>query len=241
MNLSTTLSLLLLSTVTQVQCFTPINLSSPKSLSTTTTTTSLNALTAADILKRARKSAGVEEEPEPEPIFNDGIMTDLQQALLLLERRVKEGPGSLSADEVRSLDGNLDRILKEMREKDSGVAPVSRAMPPPGTAAPVPAPPAPVAAPAPVATPAVPVQELDPTDIANVLNNNNEDGEEYNGEGGMGLAKGTVNTWNIEGMDEMSPEEYRDALQQSVSDRQSRRREDGITGNLSSNNYLDNL
>ena len=222
MNLSTTLSLLLLSTVTQVQCFTPINLSSPKSLSTTTT--SLNALTAADILKRARKAAGVEEEPEPEPIFNDGIMTDLQQSLLLLERRVKEGPGSLSADEVNSLDGSLDRILKDMREKDSGVAPVSRAMPPPGTAAPV-------------ATPAAP----DPTSIASVLNNNNEEGEEYNGEGGFGLAKGTANTWNLEGMDEMSPEEYRDALQKSVSDRQSRRRADGTTGNLSSNNYLDNL
>jgi len=227
MNLSTTLSLLLLSTVTQVQCFTPINLSSPNSLSTTTTT-SLNALTAADILKRARKSAGVEEEPEPEPIFNDGIMTDFQETLLLLERRVKGGPGSLSADEVQELDGRLDRILKDMRENDSGVAPVSRAMPPPGTAAPA-------------VAPAAPGQELDPTDIANVLNSNNEEGEEYNGEGGLGLAKGTVNTWNIEGMDEMSPEEYRDALQQSVSNRQTRRREDGVTGNLSSNNYLDNL
>jgi len=43
-----------------------------------------------------------------------------------------------------------------------------------------------------------------------------EEGEEYDGTGGLGLAKGTVNTYVLPGMDEMTGEEYRAALQASV-------------------------
>ena len=70
---------------------------------------------------------------------------------------------------------------------------------------------------------------------------NSEEGSEYDGTGGMGLANGTTNTWVIPGMDEMTGEEYRKALQESVSDRQSRRKAGDIVGNMQSNNYLDSL
>jgi hypothetical protein len=69
----------------------------------------------------------------------------------------------------------------------------------------------------------------------------NEEGAGYDGTGGMGLAKGTANTWIIPGMDEMSPEEYQEALQKSDSDRQALRQEAGIYGNRATNDYLNNL
>jgi len=45
---------------------------------------------------------------------------------------------------------------------------------------------------------------------------------------GFGLAQGTTNTYAIPGMDEMSPEEYREALQKTVSARQVRRKETDV-------------
>lgn len=70
-----------------------------------------------------------------------------------------------------------------------------------------------------------------------------DEGPAYDGKGGMGLAKGTANTYIIPGMDEMSPEEYRKALQKSVSDRQTRRHSNrgGMVGNRAAHQYLDNL
>lgn len=72
-----------------------------------------------------------------------------------------------------------------------------------------------------------------------------DEGPSWDGEGGFGLARGTTNTYVIPGMDEMTPEEYREKLQSSVSARQAKRREEaiksGIIGNRSSNGYLDTL
>lgn len=70
-----------------------------------------------------------------------------------------------------------------------------------------------------------------------------DEGPAYDGSGGMGLAKGTANTYIIPGMEEMSPEEYRAALQKSVIDRQSNRHSgrDGMVGNRAAHQYLDSL
>lgn len=70
-----------------------------------------------------------------------------------------------------------------------------------------------------------------------------DEGPAYDGSGGMGLAKGTSNTYIIPGMEEMSPEEYRAALQKSVIDRQSNRHKgrDGMVGNRAAHQYLDSL
>lgn len=70
---------------------------------------------------------------------------------------------------------------------------------------------------------------------------NNEEGDAYDGTGGLGLAKGTTNTYVLPGMDQMTGEEYRAALQKSVIERQSRRKAGQVVGNANSNNYLDSL
>ena len=74
-----------------------------------------------------------------------------------------------------------------------------------------------------------------------IIDTSNDEGPAYEGKGGLGIAKNTRSTYVIPGMDEMSPEEYRAALQKSVSDRQARRRHSGVVGNQASGNYLDNL
>lgn len=76
-----------------------------------------------------------------------------------------------------------------------------------------------------------------------VTDTSQDEGPAYDGSGAMGLAKGTANTYIIPGMDEMSPEEYRVALQKSVSDRQSKRHEGrgGMVGNRAAHQYLDSL
>lgn len=76
-----------------------------------------------------------------------------------------------------------------------------------------------------------------------VTDTSNDEAPDYDGSGGMGLARGTANTYAIPGMDEMTPEEYRKALQKSVSDRQTRRHSSrgGVVGNRAAHEYLDNL
>lgn len=218
--------------------------------------TKLQALTAKDILARARKAVGRPEEDdaedEPLKLFDDDLLDDMQKSLLMLEKRVKKGPSSLGQDDVRNLEGMLNRIITEMENfSESGSEnPVkSKKNTSPAAA---------VATPtvtntqgmSPLATPrnAAPGGEAKPL-LQNLpaaagprdLEHNDEEGEEYKGVGGLGLAKGTTNTYVIPGMDEMTAEEYRDALQRSVSERQARRRHSGLVGNRTSQSYLDNL
>jgi len=72
----------------------------------------------------------------------------------------------------------------------------------------------------------------------------NEDGPAYDPAGGQGsLAKGTRNTYVIPNMNEMSPEEYQKALQQSIIDEQAERRKKigAGYGNRATWDYLNNL
>lgn len=137
---------------------------------------------------------------------------------------------------------------------------VSFAVPPPVASQPPPPPPPPPVYQAPPPPPVyqAPPPPPPPARPANMLHavqpvalrpnpdqvdTSEDDGPKYDGTSGLGLAKGTANTYIIPGMDEMTGEEYREALQKSVSDRQARRR-DAIgpsIGNKSSNNYLDAL
>ena len=203
-------------------------------------------LTSADILARARKAAGVPEEELPSEgpqLFEEAQLDDIQQSLLTLEKRVKGGPGSISLLELEEFQIMTGRVLKDMKEKEqerikdlaSGNAPSS-------------SPPSPVleAAAEPTttatttATAATTVEE-DTTSEKPKYTINEEEGPEYDGTGGMGLAKGTTNTYIIPGMDEMSPEEYQAALQKSISDRQTKRKESGTYGNRATSDYLSNL
>jgi len=89
--------------------------STNKNISPNGSTTALH-LKASDILARARKAAGQPEEEEEPQMFTDEILDDMQQSLLTLERRIKDGPGCLSADDVRALDGQLSRIIVDLKD-----------------------------------------------------------------------------------------------------------------------------
>jgi hypothetical protein len=200
------------------------------------TTTQLSALTHKDILNRARKAVGQPEIEDAPEIFDDNLLEDIQASLLILEKRVKNGPGSLSGGEVQEFKIITGRILSDHDEfiKNGGSSPDQGKS----------------LSASPLVTPRNAnaggeakslVENLPAATGPAEVPHNSEEGSEYDGTGGMGLAKGTTNTWVIPGMDEMTGEEYRQALQESVSSRQSMRREGDVTGNLSSNNYLDNL
>eukprot|EP00977_Amphora_coffeiformis_P004601 scaffold992_cov175-Amphora_coffeaeformis.AAC.10 len=185
------------------------------------------ALTSEEILARSRKAAGQAVEESLPMVFDEDILKDFQAALLTLEKRVQEGPGSLEPTEIDILTEQLDRIVDEMHrnahrrhQKPVRQAPETSATPQVAAAA-EPAPQAP--------TPVTPAVESD------------DEGPAYDGRGGMGQPRGTVNTYIIEGMEEMTSEEYRLALQQSLIDRQRARRAAGKVGNRGSLDYLHSL
>mmetsp|Transcript_32729 Transcript_32729/g.43490 ORF Transcript_32729/g.43490 Transcript_32729/m.43490 type:complete len:275 (-) Transcript_32729:347-1171(-) len=252
----TTVALLfLLGTFNDVSSFVTV---APPSFATSTTRLQMSSeapapkkkLTAADVIAKAGKPAAVAGEAEDEAapkIFEDGLLDDMQACLLTLEKRVKEGPGSIEVEEISAFEAGMNRILEEMLNPrppveegadpaaktpsssmafesvslDQSSPPLKKDVPPP--------PPPPQAS----SAPEEPKKEV-------VME---EDGPAYDGKGGMGLSTGTRNTYVIPGMDEMSPEEYREALQKSVSDRQEQRRlaRSGVVGNRAAHSYLDQL
>jgi hypothetical protein len=161
-----------------------------------------------------------ERADEPAPIlFTDDLLYDMQQVLLKLDRRAKVGPGAVSLLEVDDFISMGQRIIVEMKQKEAGRMNVIASV---------------AAAPAAVVTPPA-------TAAPAAVDNSNDESPAYDGTGGMGLAKGTANTYIIDGMDEMSPEEYQKALQQTISDRQTARKESGRYGNRSTWDYFNYL
>ena len=159
--------------------------------------------------------------------------------LLTLEKRAKEGSGSLSLLEAEEFSIMGSRVLKDMKEKDaervSGTSSLNTGTAKAATSS------------SPLSTPPPPVQAVpseQPVETLKskrVTDTSDEEGPAYDGTGGLGLAKGTVNTYVIPGMDEMSPEEYQQALQESIIHRQAERKKAGRYGNRSSWDYLNAL
>jgi len=192
---------------------------------------------AAETIAKARKAAGLPVEEEAPPLFSDTLLEDMRASLLKLEKRVKEGPGALTHEEVDEFQAATNRIFIDMKAQADGLANRSKpgervvelaANPPPGvelvyedTAAPL-------------EISAIP-------ETPQVLDTSNDEGPAYTGKGGMGLAQGTTNTYIIDGMDEMTPEEYQKALQESISARQRNRHKSGIYGNRATWDYLNQL
>jgi len=181
----------------------------------------------AELLKRAKESGGLatDDDEEAPKIFSDELYDDMRRCLLLLERRVKDGPGSVNADEVTDFEAATDRILGDMNERAANFA-------------------RPASAAAPVASlsPPPPASEFG-DGVFGVTDMSLDEGPAYDGTGGMGQARGTRNTYVIPGMDEMTAEEYQKELQRSVIARQEERRvaTRGIIGNRASHSYLDQL
>lgn len=170
---------------------------------------------------------GIPDEDEaPSKLFSDNLYEDMRQTLLTLEKRIKEGPGCLSILEVEEFSAQTQRIAVEMREfedcQKSGLGSASK--------------PSTVDA---VAQAALESEMMESNEVIDT--SNDDDGPKYDGTGGMGMAKGTRNTYILPGMDAMSPEEYRAALNQSILDRQKERQAVGGYGNRATWDYLNNL
>ena len=205
-------------------------------------------LSVADIMAGGNKKA---EQDGPGEVnasdnFSEGILADMQSCLQTLEKRAKEGPGSLSMAEVTDLETAMGRIVSDMDLKlqqgassaadavvdtDAStdvakVSNVSETKPAAETMTKATTPPPPAA-----------TQEDEDEEIIDTSN------DEWDGKGGLGMAKGTRSTYVIPGMEEMTGEEYRKALQKSVSDRQEQRRQSrsGVVGNRAAHDYLNDL
>ncbi len=182
-------------------------------------------LTAADVMAKSNSSptaAAAASENDAPQLFSPAVYNDFQSTLLLLEKRINSGPSSLTHSEIQQFEEQTTRIVMEM--KDYLMDPVGSgeairkgyqkeeegaAAPPPQSA---------------IATAAVPPSSSSTInhqvrDVFNLENDAPSNGanEEY---ANFGLARGTTNTYVIPGMEEMSPEEYRDKLQETISARQ---------------------
>lgn len=74
-------------------------------------------LTAADVI--AKGTAGNLSDPdfqEAPKIYSPSIYDDFQSALLTLEKRAKDGKGSLTMTDVQTFDEETRRIVGEMKE-----------------------------------------------------------------------------------------------------------------------------
>jgi len=229
--------ILLFSTET-CQSFTTYHQSIPFKKSAVYTKISLSSqapLSSEEIANQAQQI----KESIPTSMFEESLVEDMTRCVKLLGKRVDNGPGSLSVLEIEEMNIGMQRIMKEMEEYASGstttpgVCPVKSS----NVIDVQPEAPEEVAAPLemPFPTSVTPEPEPETPEEADVG---------YGAAGvGFGLANDTTNTYVIPGMDEMTPEEYRTALQESVSARQSGRKDalGSNIGNRQSQNYLDNL
>lgn len=198
---------------------------------------SMAPLSSEEIFARAqqRKDAEEDERAPPPMLYDDVMLKDMQGALLLMEKRVSEGPGSLSSLEVEQLNAQLSKIMAEMRVNEHMKPPRPAAVAVSSTT------PAPVYPTAPPVPESIRVETLAAGPKVIDIDTPSDEGEEYKGVGGMGQAADTTNTYVIPGMDEMSPAEYQKELQRSVIERQSVRKKTGVTGNRSSWDYMNSL
>ena len=185
-------------------------------------------LTPKEIIEQQRAKSGLPDYDEHPKLYSDELLDDMKEILLLLEKRVQGGQGSLSPIEVESFANMSNNIMVEMKQKEYERLQDASDV---------------TAAPATTAS----ANAATVTDIAAELSteteySETEEGPAYSPSGGQGsLPKDTTNTYIIPGMDAMSPEEYRVALQKSISDRQAKRHASGLYGNRNTWDYLNNL
>ena len=263
----------------------------------TSSSISMTSSASQDFVNRARKAAGMEPEAPPPKIFSDDLLADIQHCLLTLEKRVKEGPGSLSHAEIDEFALASARVLNDMKSRDvvtkDRIKPGERQARAEAAAAAaavqaeqdgktqeeieaiakaafdaafaIMIPPIAPAAKTSTGTALAVAPQIDslgrisnavePTSstssltppVTTVTNpvrdkDNESEGPAYDGKG-FGVARGTANTYVIEGMDEMTAEEYQEALSQQVIERARQRRYGlgGAHGNRQTLDYMNSL
>ena len=183
--------------------------------------------------RAAQQKASALEEDAPPMLFDDLMLKDMQTALLIMEKRATEGPGSLLLSDVEQLDALLLKILKEMRQnqhlkprrpvrsEQSSVAASSEEITTSSRKAEIPTP-------RPVETVAAAPKVID-------MDTPDDDDESF------GTSGETTNTYIIPGMDQMTAAEYQYELQKAVIEKQNMRRRSQTTGNRSSWDYMNQL
>mmetsp|Transcript_1105 Transcript_1105/g.1429 ORF Transcript_1105/g.1429 Transcript_1105/m.1429 type:complete len:210 (+) Transcript_1105:132-761(+) len=85
----------------------------------------------------------------------------------------------------------------------------------------------------------------DSTIQSSIQKNKLEEEDDFESEGakwdpskGYGMPTGTLNSYKIDGMENMSPDEYQEALRQRVLNRAQKMRKTGVYGNRAANAYL---
>lgn len=200
-------------------------------------------LSPAEILANAKAKAGIDDDDEAPRLFAESLYDDMKQALVTLDKRAKQGPGSIGMLEAEDFNGMMQRVLVDMKQKENdrlnGVPDAAATAPPQQQQQQALNQAATIAQqqPAPSTSQPQPQQQGE----SKIIDTSNDEGPAYDGTGGLGLAKGTANTYVIPGMDAMSPEEYQKSLQQSIIDRQTRRKQNGTYGNRNSGDYLNSL
>lgn len=191
-------------------------------------------LSPSEIVAQQRAKSGLPNPDQHPKLYSDELLEDMKDILLLLEKRVQGGPGSISTAEVESFSTMSNNIVAEMKSKEyerlnDATSPASEVSPPP--------PPPIESAPAEATATAIAEQEEEDEEY-----NPEVEGPDYDPSGGQGsMPRDTTNTYIIPGMDEMSPDEYRIALQKSIIARQDKRKASGSYGNRNTWDYLNNL
>lgn len=203
----------------------------------------IQAVSSDDAIERLRRQQSefrAMEEEKPPILFDQDIIDEMIAAYTTLEKRVQQGPGSLSRLEKQELELRLHKVMHEMRVNQHlrPIKPQTRSKEELGGATVV----------DPTFNPAANggrranvVQSFQSTNKSYDIDISDDEGPRYDGTGGMGQPRGTVNTYAIPGMEEMSKDEYMRALQDQIINVQEERRRKGYGGNKSSWDYLSSL
>jgi len=209
-------------------------------------------LSPKEILAQQRAKSGLPDPDEHPKLYSDDLLDDMQAVLRLLEKRVQGGRGSISSAEIETFVTLSKNILVEMKENEHQKPPETSSPSSAKSSDPIKGASssndisATAASESSTNTPTVAAVVEEPstetTSDEEEEYNPEVEGPDYDPAGGQGsLPKDTTNTYIIPGMDAMSPEEYRVALQQSIIDRQKERKASGKYGNRNTWDYLNNL
>jgi hypothetical protein len=193
---------------------------------------------AIERLRRQQMELSSMEQEKPPMIFDQEIVDEINAAYITLEKRTQQGPGSLARYEMQELELRLHKIMHEMRANEH----LRRIKPPTTSREELGG--ATVIAASRYNNPMSMASRESPIDSRSWSSDSDtseDEGPRYDGFGGMGQPRGTVNTYVIPGMDEMSKDEYMKALQDQISNVQNERRRSGLAGNRSSRDYLKSL
>jgi hypothetical protein len=198
----------------------------------------LNAISSEEAVERMReqqRDKEVMEAEQPPMLFDEDMIAEMNAVYMTLEKRIQNGPGGLSGLEIDQLEARMKNIIVEMKQNE-----LQRpTKPTPGSE------PKSVGAEEnenPETLQPIAISQLSTSTITPVVMDTSQDeGPQYDGSGGLGQPRGTVNTYTIEGMEDMTSEEYITALENRIKSTQYQRRMTGQAGNRSAWNYLSSL